>query len=408
MANDWDLIVVGGGAAGYFTAINVAMQHPQKRILIVEKQMTVLSKVRISGGGRCNVTNHHFDRTVLIQGYPRGVEVLQHIFKQFGAKETVQWFEDQGVALKVEKDGRIFPVSDSSDSIISCFMQLAHQHKIELRKGVKITKVVPNTSGFMLQDENDRTYQSSTLVLATGGAPKLEQYQWLAELGYRIAKPVPSLFTFNEPLKSWAELAGISLSNTQVQLRNRENFAQKGALLFTHWGLSGPAILKLSAFEALHLESLQYEFEVGIRWVSDLTTKDWENILLEQQKLHPLKKPGTIPLQNIPNRLWQVLAIKAGIGERQNWAETGKKTILRWAQMLDTTWIQCKGKTTFKEEFVTAGGIELDQIDSKTLESKLHKGLYMAGEILNIDGITGGYNFQAAWSGGYTIARSIF
>ncbi len=405
------LIVIGGGAAGFFCAVNAAAQNPDLEVIILEKSSKLLSKVRISGGGRCNVTHACFSVSEMIRKYPRGEKFLKHAFRHFFTTGTIAWFEQRGVAIKAEADGRMFPESNSSETIIDCLMAEANKNKVQIlmnRDVVKIeaSKESGNTSGFKLFFKNGEELIADFVCVACGGFPKALQYDWLKNLGHQFEDPVPSLFTFNVPKHPISALMGISVENVQVKI-NGTKLSQNGPLLITHWGFSGPAILKLSAFAALELAAMNYDFSISINWLKDYN----ENILLEKMKTIRFDSAAKKILNKnpfgLPQRLWEYQLGQCGIDPDIRWADLPAKQQNLLAKQLCAEQFPVKGKTTFKEEFVTAGGIKLSEVNANTMESKLVSNLFFAGEILNIDGITGGFNFQHAWTSGWIAAGEI-
>lgn len=395
----FDVIVVGGGAAGYFTAINVKEINPALNVAIFEQSKEVLNKVRISGGGRCNVTNSVWEPTELIKNYPRGEKELLGPFNKFSCGDTMAWFEDRGVPLKIEEDGRVFPVSDSSESFIDCFNAIVKKHKIKVITQAKV-KSLSHENGIYKLLINENIFSCTFLVLTPGSSNYF--WQLLGNLGYEIIQPVPSLFTFNIKDPRLKDLMGISVTNAEVKLEELK-FSTRGPLLITHWGLSGPGILKLSAFAARELASLHYNFVVKVDWMPDFLSED----ILKHKQNQGKKSIHANPLGNLPSRLWKSLINFTGISEDTKWADVNKEQMETLIDGLKSANFLVKGKSTFKDEFVTAGGVDLKQINFKTFGSKLHANLYMAGEVLNIDAITGGFNFQAAWTGAWIIASEI-
>lgn len=404
------LIIIGGGAAGFFCAVNAAVANPALQITLLEKSSKWLSKVRISGGGRCNVTHACFSISEMIRKYPRGQNFLKQAFHHFFTKDTIEWFEKKGVKLKTEADGRMFPVTDSSETIIQCLLYETDKHKvvIHLNRDVKEVKQVRNEeSNFFEVHLSNSTFLTADYVcIACGGFPKSTQYQWLESLGHTISTPVPSLFTFNVQESTIQSLMGISVENVKVKIKGT-TLSQSGAVLITHWGFSGPAILKLSAYAARELAGLHYDFTISINWLGETN----ENALLEKLKIirneSARKKISNKNPFNLPNRLWEYLAKESGINTEWNWADLPAKQQNVLAKTLCAQEFHVKGKTTFKEEFVTAGGISLQEISPSTMQSKIVPNLYFAGEIMDVDGITGGFNFQHAWTSGYIAAKSI-
>ncbi len=422
----YDLIVVGGGAAGFFGAIHVAEQRPDLKVAILEQGNKVLSKVRISGGGRCNVTHAEFNPSELVKAYPRGEKELRGPFHVFQPRDTVAFFEARGVPLKVEEDGRMFPESDSSQSIIDCFMDSVNTLGIHLIKNALVVEIIPVESpihGKIWEVKTKSgTFHCNHLLLATGSSQKM--WNILKVLGHRIIDPVPSLFTFHITDPRIGGIQGVS-THARVELVSRElpgkklsgairtsskrsaGLTSEGPLLITHWGMSGPAILKLSAWGARILYDYNYRFRIRVNWTPDYHQEGMYAFLFEVKDVEARRTVfRTCPLE-IPKRLWRKLVLAAGITPDQKWAEIQKKQLQQLAGQLTSSEFLVVGKSPFKEEFVTAGGLDLREINFKTFESKLYDGLYFAGEVLNIDAITGGYNFQNAWTGAYLAARAI-
>lgn len=402
----WDLIIIGGGASGIFCAANVVENNPGKRILILEKSDKLLSKVRISGGGRCNVTHACPEVSKLIKFYPRGGKKLLPLFKQFDCNQTSAWFEKRGVRLKTEADGRVFPVSDSSETIINCLNKII-QSRVDIHYSEAVQSIEPQSNqGFEIHSKN-QVYFSKRVFIAAGGIPKIQSFGWLNKLSLKIEPPVPSLFTFNIHDANLHALSGISVKNAHVRISSTKLEAN-GPLLITHWGLSGPAVLKLSAFGARVIEEKQYRFEVQVRWDAEWT-EDWiRNCLSDYASLHPKRKVSNHSLFDLPNRLWLYLLDLSGISSDQIWSEVSKKSINRLIENLYRMPVEVGGKTTYKDEFVTCGGVALEEINLSSMECKKWPGLFFGGEILDIDGLTGGFNFQSAWAAGYVAARNIF
>ena len=405
------LIVIGGGAAGFFCAINAASKSPNLEVIIIEKTGKLLSKVRVSGGGRCNVTHACFSIAGMIKKYPRGEKFLKQAFHYFFTTDTIDWFQKRHVKLKTEADGRMFPESNSSETIIGCLMQEAAKYNVQILMNREVVKIEKNSleegvNNFKLIFKDASVLQSDFVCIACGGYHKADHYNWLSALGHSFEMPVPSLFTFNVPENPIAQLMGISIENVQVKI-NGTKLSQSGPILITHWGFSGPAILKLSAFAAKKLAALQYHFSISINWLSDYN----ENSLLEKFKLirHELASKKIINKNpfNLPQRLWQYHLKLCEIKEELRWADLPAKQQNILVKQLCSQQFHVKGKTTFKEEFVTAGGIKLNEIDANTMGSKIVPGLFFAGEILDVDGITGGYNFQHAWTSGWLAAMEI-
>ncbi len=399
------VVVIGGGAAGFFGAITCAQQNPKAKVLLLEKTSKLLSKVRVSGGGRCNVTHHCFVPSVLSQHYPRGAKQLKDAFKVFGAQETIDWFSQRGVELKTEADGRMFPTTDNSETIVNCLMAEAKKAGVQIRTSTGVEKITAanNASGlpeFQLLLNSGATLQADSVLVCTGGNPKSQGYDWLRSLGHDILVPVPSLFTFNVPSSPLKELQGVSVPHARVRVAGQK-LEYEGPLLVTHWGYSGPAVLKLSAWGARFFHEQQYNFTALINWIPEHTEESLRENLLQYRQAHPKKVVSTNPMFGLPQRLWKSLTQLAEVPAEIRWAELPGKNTNKLVEALLRLPMEVKGKTTFKEEFVTCGGVALNQVNMKTMESRVQPGLYFAGEVLDIDGITGGFNFQAAWTTGY-------
>lgn len=406
LKNKYDLIVAGGGAAGFYGAIRAAEMNRDLRILILEKTNKLLSKVRISGGGRCNLTHNCFDPIQLSHHYPRGQKQLKNIFKLHSATHTIEWFKSKGVSLKVEDDGRIFPESNISQTIIDCLINEAVKRKIKIEMGEGVVAIDKQEKKFLLRTQTHKTYMTETVLIATGGNPGRQAYEWIAALGHTIISPVPSLFTFNDSEKKFSDLMGVSVPVAEVKIAGTK-FSEAGPVLITHWGLSGPAVIRLSAWAAEYLHQVNYTFTALVSWVSPAKEDDIRARLTEHKKDKPMQRVLINPLFGVPQRLWFRLCELSDIGENKIWGELPQKNINRLMESLIRSPFKIKGKTTFKEEFVTCGGVDLKEIDPERMESKKLKGLYFAGEVLNIDGETGGFNFQAAWSTAYVAAKSL-
>ena len=396
--------VIGGGAAGFFAALSVKEHHPDHEVILFEKTSKVLSKVKVSGGGRCNLTHNCSDIAKLCEVYPRGGKKLKSLFYQVNTTDTIAWFESRGVAIKTEKDGRMFPVSDQSKSIIDCLVTEMTRLKVALRLGHSITKMEQEGQYWKLEFADAESQNFDAVIIATGGNAKLKGFDWLSRLGHSIVPPIPSLFTFNMPNEPIKVLMGLVVENARVKIKDTKIQTQ-GPLLITHWGMSGPAILKASSFGARELSERDYNFEIQINWVDQTNTELIFEQLQEFSQLHPQKGIGNQKAFPLPNRLWNFLLQKAAIPTDRKWIEIGKKKFRQLAALLTQDSYQVAGKTTFKEEFVTCGGVDLSEIDLKTMQSKKLSNLYFAGEVIDVDAITGGYNFQAAWSGGYCAGK---
>ncbi|GAB3531317.1 NAD(P)/FAD-dependent oxidoreductase [Pontibacter brevis] len=407
----YTVAVIGGGAAGFFGAVTCAQTNPGARVLLLEKSGKVLSKVRVSGGGRCNVTHHCFVPSLLSQHYPRGARQLKEAFKTFGAQETVDWFSQRGVQLKTEADGRMFPVTDNSETIINCLLQEAKRLGVEIRTGAGVESIVPEetVSGqpqFTLKLSTGTSIKADRVLVCTGGNPKSTGYEWLRALGHKILEPVPSLFTFNVPSSPLKELQGVSVPRAKVRVAGQK-LEYDGPLLITHWGYSGPAVLKLSAWGARLFYEQQYTFTALINWIPDYTEESLREHLQAYRQAHPKKVVSTNPLFGLPQRLWKALSNIADVPADIRWGELPGKNTNKLVEALLRVAVEVKGKTTFKEEFVTCGGVDLSSVNMKTMESRVQPGLYFAGEVLDIDGITGGFNFQAAWTTGYLAGKAM-
>jgi predicted Rossmann fold flavoprotein len=402
MNQNFDIIIVGGGAAGFFTAINIVEKNPKLKIAILERGAEVLQKVRISGGGRCNVTHACFEPNELVKYYPRGEKELRGPFHQFCSGDTIEWFEKHGVELKIEDDGRMFPVSNSSQTIIECFLTATQKLGIEVLTGQSVQSIFKKDNLWKIETQNEN-YLAEKLILATGSNPKI--WEMLQTYGHAIVSPVPSLFTFNIKDPRIKELPGVA---TQVTVKVKDTkLTSTGPLLITHWGMSGPAVLKLSAWGARILHDKNYQFTIFVNWLNDVETSEAEKILKDLKQEHAKKAVSKKSHFDFPNRLWESLVLASGIEAETKWADLSKAQLQNLSNQLTNGTFQVNGKSTFKEEFVTAGGIDLKEINFKTMESKLHENLYFAGEIVNIDAITGGFNFQNAWTSGFILANSI-
>jgi len=395
-------IVIGGGAAGIFAAISAAEKNPQAKIIVLEKSMQLLAKVRISGGGRCNVTHACFDPKALVQNYPRGGKALLGPFFHFQPQDIITWFETRGVRLKTEGDGRIFPVSDSSLTIIDCLLTEAAKRGVEIRLKQSVEQVQYASGKFTLLLAAGEPVEGSKLLLATGSSKK--GYEIASSLGHTIEEPVPSLFSFNTPSSPLLDLSGISVLQAGLRIQG-SSFSTKGPLLLTHWGFSGPAALKLSAWSARHLHACQYQADLIVDWLPDFSVDGLYQKMLRSKEENPSQFLSSMQPFALPRSLWKRLAEIANMERRL--AEISHKELLEFAHFLHASSFRISGKTTYKEEFVTCGGVKLQEVNGKTLESRICPGLYFAGEILDIDGITGGFNFQNAWTTAYLAASDM-
>ncbi len=431
----FDVIIIGGGAAGFYTAIHIAEALPDLKIAILERGKEVLGKVKVSGGGRCNVTHAEFDPGELVKNYPRGEKELLGPFHTYCSGDTMAFFEQRGVPLKIESDGRMFPVSDSSQTVIDCFLNEADRLEIQILRHSAVTDIRHNgnaMAGVSTVDEKGliaweiesikHTYYAKKIVVATGSNPKI--WKLLKKLGHSLEPAVPSLFTFNIKDERIKGIQGISTNaivdvleqslfnpKITIKLRSRETekplLTSEGPLMITHWGMSGPAILKLSAWGAKLLNEMKYRFRIRINWLPEYSVEGVIGLLMQIKEIEAKKTVLRTKAVDVPRRLWTNLVRASGIGEAERWADVTKTHLENLAQQLTQCEFLVDGKSTFKEEFVTAGGVNLKEIDFKTFESKILPGLYFAGEVIDVDAITGGFNFQNAWTGGYIAAQGV-
>ncbi len=423
-----DVIVIGGGAAGFYCAIHIAEANPKLKIAILERGKEVLSKVKVSGGGRCNVTHAEFEPSSLVKNYPRGEKELLGPFHMYSTADTIEFFEKRGIKIKTESDGRMFPVSNSSQTIIDCFLGEIQKYGITLLKSSSVINILPfkdiksgKETEWQVQSVK-KFYQAKRIVLATGSSTKI--WTLLEQLGHTIVTPVPSLFTFNINDSRISGIPGLSTNarieilprqmkgkEINTQFRNRKsgalNLISEGPVLITHWGLSGPVILKLSARAARLLHEYKYRFRVRINWMPDYHKEGLLSLFNEIKQVDPKKTIYKTKAIALPARLWGKLVIASDIAKDLKWADVSRKQLDRLGQFITAAEFNVEGKSTFKEEFVTAGGVDLKEVNFKTFESKILPGLYFAGEVLNIDAVTGGFNFQNAWTGAYIAAQSI-
>lgn len=402
MNQNFDIIIVGGGAAGFFTAINIVEKNKKLKVAILERGKEVLSKVRVSGGGRCNVTHACFEPNELVKFYPRGEKELRGPFHQFCSGDTIEWFSRHGVELKIEDDGRMFPVSNSSQTIIDCFLKATQKLGITVLTGQSVQSIFKKENYWQIETQSEK-YLAEKLVMATGSNPKI--WEMLQQQGHAIVNPVPSLFTFNIKDARIKELPGVATHAT-VKVKDSK-LTSTGPLLITHWGMSGPAILKLSAWGAHILHDKNYQFTIFVNWLNDVETEEAELLLKDLKQDQAKKTVSKKSPFDLTNRLWESLVLASEINAETKWADLSKIQLQNLAHQLTKGTFNVNGKSTFKEEFVTAGGIDLKEINFKTMESKLHENLYFAGEIVNIDAITGGFNFQNAWTSGFIVANAI-
>lgn len=402
MKTEYDVIVVGGGAAGFFTALNIKESNPNTEVLILERTKEVLSKVKVSGGGRCNVTHAEFIPSELVTNYPRGAKELLGPFHKFMTGDTMSWFEKHGIELKIEDDGRIFPVSDSSQTIIDCFLKLAKHYNIQILTKTPVKTINFKNNKWYL-DTPYSSFVTKSLVIATGSNTKV--WNLLKDLGHNIISPVPSLFTFNCKDHRIVNLPGVVVKNVSLEVIDT-SLQSEGPLLFTHWGMSAPSILKLSSFGARILYDLNYKFELKVNFINNASSF-CEEELIRNKKSQPKKNIHKRTLFDLPKRLWSELLNSSGINKDLKWADVNKIQIKCLVDQLTNARFKIDGKSTFKEEFVTAGGIDLKDLDFKSFKSKKCESLYLVGEVLNIDAVTGGFNFQNAWTGAFLAAREI-
>ena len=399
--------IIGGGAAGFFAAIAAAEGQPSAQITILEAARSPLTKVRISGGGRCNVTHACFDSALLVQHYPRGNKALRGPFTRFQAKDTVEWFAQHGVPLKTEADGRMFPVTDDSATVVECLMQAARAAGVELRTGAVVQQVSRGNHGFTISLKSGETLDCDRLVLATGSS--LQGYAIARQLGHQIESPVPSLFTFQIRDARLQDLAGVSVPSARLRLQvsGQPPLEQIGPVLITHWGLSGPAVLKLSAWGARLLHDADYQASLQINWLAQSNPEKIRQQLITVRSQLARRQIATNCPVLLPRRLWERLVATAEIGANSRWSELSNQGLNRLLQELTQANYAITGKGAFKEEFVTCGGVALKEVDFKTMESRICPGLYLVGEVLDIDGVTGGFNFQSAWTTGWIAGQSV-
>lgn len=397
------VIIIGGGAAGFFAAINCAIKNPAYQITILERTSTVLNKVKISGGGRCNVTHACFDPKELVKFYPRGEKQLLGPFNRFNPTNTLQWFADRGVKIKREADGRMFPVTDNSQTIIDCFMAEVKRLGIQIKYSTGVSNLVPDGDNWLVHTTGGMVIKADAVVVTAGSSHGV--WDTLKQLGHTIVPPVPSLFTFNIKDERIKGLEGLSVPQAQVSVVNTKLKAS-GPLLITHWGMSGPAILRLSAWGARALSAINHHFEIEVNWIST-ETNEVKDTLKHYKQNHPKKGVTTTPLFDIPKRLWERITAQHIAKAGCNYADLSNSMIDALAAEITRARYKVAGKSTNKDEFVTAGGVDLAEIDFRTMQSKKHTNLYFAGEVLDIDAITGGFNFQAAWTTAYIASQTI-
>lgn len=400
------IIVVGGGAAGFFAAITAAEASPGAEVMLLERGPQFLSKVRISGGGRCNVTHSLFDSREFARRYPRGEQALIGVFKRFQASDAVAWFESRGVQLKAEADGRMFPVTDSSETIVDCLMNAARAAGVSVRTNCGVDSVLRTEQGFGLVLSSGEKISCEKLMLATGGCRAAVAGQLAASLGHTIESPVPSLFTFHIAVPWLRELAGVSVELAELSVPGAE-LRERGPLLLTHWGLSGPVVLRLSAWGAREMHERDYKFQLLVNWLPQLTAEVLLKEITARRQVHGAKLVVNAPIAPLTARLWETLVLAAGLDRETRWASLTRAQQHQLVQKLSRTELAVTGKSLNKDEFVTCGGVKLGEVNFKTMESRVCPGLYFAGELLDIDGITGGFNFQAAWTTGWIAGNAM-
>lgn len=400
------IVVIGGGAAGFFCAVNAARTNPDLRVVLLEKSNKLLSKVKVSGGGRCNTTHACFDIGELVRHYPRGQQFLKKAFHWFNPNHTVEWFQQRGVQLITEADGRMFPSTHQSQTIIDCLLKEADRYGVAVLLHQDVTAIAQSETGFTLTINKKELLQADYVCVATGGFPKAAMFQWLEALGHTVASPIPSLFTFNMPGNAITSLMGVSVPMATVKVSGSKLTAS-GPLLITHWGMSGPAILRLSAWGARELAEKEYQFSIMVNWLQDYTEQSLRDAWADIRQTQAAQQMGNKNPFGLPARLWLYLLEQCGISPAQRWADLKAALQNKLIQHLCAQLFEVRGKTTFKEEFVTAGGIQLSEIDPNTMESRKCQGLYFAGEVMDVDGITGGFNFQHAWTSGYIASQAI-
>ncbi len=400
------LIVIGGGAAGFFCAVNAARLNPGLKVTIIEKSNKLLSKVKVSGGGRCNTTHACFEIPELAKKYPRGQNFIKKAFHWFNTNDTIQWFAERGVELKTEADGRMFPTTDDSQTIINCLLKEADKYKVEILMQSEVRSLETGVKGFVLKTSDSRLLTPDYVCIASGGYPKSSMFDWLKKLGHTIEEPVPSLFTFNMPGNRVTELMGVSVEKAVVKVMGTK-LSEEAPLLITHWGMSGPAVLRLSAWGARQLAGMNYQFTLLVNWLPDYREQDLRSDWQSFRDEYASQKISNKNPFGLPNRLWLYLLSCSDIPADTRWAEIPSKEQNKLIKNLTAQEFPVKGKTTFKEEFVTCGGIKLNEIDPNTMQSKIQQGVFFAGEVMDIDGITGGFNFQHAWTSGWIAAKAI-
>ncbi len=400
------LIVIGGGAAGFFCAVNAARMNPGLQVIIVEKTSKLLSKVKVSGGGRCNVTHACYNIADMIKKYPRGGNFLKKAFHHFFTTDTISWFKERGVDLKAEPDGRMFPVSNTSQTIIDCLMIEVNNYGVEILMNKEVKEINKSTDRWKILFANYATMEADFICIASGGHSKSSQFEWLKKLGHTIESPVPSLFTFNMPANTITSLMGVTVENVAVKIGGTK-LSETGPLLITHWGMSGPAILKLSAWGARQLATDNYKFTAIVNWLPLYNEQSLKDKLQQVRFEIAAQKISNRNPFALPQRLWEYLLLQSGVNLDMRWADLPSKEQNKLIKNLCAQEFAVNGKTTFKEEFVTAGGVVLSEIDHSTMESNITPDIFFCGEVMDTDGVTGGFNFQNAWTTGFIAAKAI-
>jgi len=407
MSQKKQLVVIGGGAAGFFCAVNAARMNPQLQVTIIEKSNKLLSKVRISGGGRCNTTHACFDIPEMAAKYPRGDKFLRKTLHWFNPQHTIDWFAERSVQLKTEADGRMFPNTDNSQTIIDCLLREATKYNVQIIMQSEVRSLESGANGgWTLHTSDSRLLTPDFVCIACGGYPKSSMFQWLKDLGHTIEEPVPSLFTFNMPGNAITALMGVSVEKATVKVMGTK-LVQQGPLLITHWGMSGPVILRVSAWGARQLSAMNYRFRILVNWLGDQPEQELRENWTSLREQFATQKIGNKNPFGLPARLWQYLLSISHIDTETRWAELAAKSQQLLIKNLLSQEFDVNGKTTFKEEFVTCGGIKLSEIDPNTMQSRIQPGIFFAGEIMDVDGITGGFNFQHAWTSGWLAGNSV-
>lgn len=400
------LVVIGGGAAGFFCAVNAARMNTGLEVVLLEKSNKLLSKVKVSGGGRCNLTHACFDIAEMSEKYPRGKNFVKKTFHRFFTGDTIKWFEEREVPLCTEDDGRMFPLSHSSSSIIDCLLEEADKYNVDIRIQKDVSSIEKINAEFVIHLADGEKIKSDFICIATGGFSKPEQFDWIRNLGHEVENPVPSLFTMNLPQHPITELMGVAVEDVIVKVSGTK-LKERGPVLITHWGLSGPAVLRLSAWGARLLHDMDYDFSIQVNWCPEQNQETVRNLIQDYRQFNGAVFIGSKNPFDLPHRLWLFILKVCGIDNGTRWSDLSSKGQVQLIETLTNHAFHVKGKTTFKEEFVTAGGVLTSEIDVQTMESKKVPGLYFAGEIMNVDGITGGFNFQHAWTSSWIAAEAI-